>query len=196
MREFILLVFIASLAPTPGNFLLSQSEYKLLNYYPGTITLSDSTKLVGKIKELNGVKPFKKVIFISSDGIEKKYKPSMILRYSTQIKTYVSVQGKFMEVIHKGSRVSLLLHGKNKWYSTNFIGPGIPIIPFPTKKTTYYLQREDPRFAKEVKKSMFKVVFSNYFKDCPELATLISEGEYKHKDIRKIVWEYNACKSR
>lgn len=196
MWKLILLILIYNLASTPSTYLFSQSEYNLPESYPGSITLTDSTKLVGQIKALGANKPYKKVILISPDGTKKKFKPSMALKYSIQNQTYISVRGKFMELIHKGSHMSLLKHGKTKWYSTHQMALGMPMIPVPTQKTTYYLQRKDPRFVMEVRAYKFKSTFSNYFKDCPDIANLIAKGDYKHDDIQKIVWAYNACKSR
>ena len=105
MWKFILLILIYNLAPTQSNFLYSQSEYNLPESYPGSITLTDSTKLVGQIKALGANKPYKKVILISPDGTKKKFKPSMALKYSIQNQTYISVRGKFMELIHKYAQI-------------------------------------------------------------------------------------------
>ena len=99
-----------------------------------------------------------------------------------------------MEILFEGDEVSVYRYEKTNWMSSSIpTSGGMYSIPFPIETTKYYVKKNSQLKPQEVKKKKFKVVFAEYFKECPEVAKKIATKEYRRLDIRRIAQEYDSC---
>lgn len=186
------------------SFCLSAQESKKylkykskINWTEGYVLLKDSSKIEGLIREytLNEVKKYTSVSFMNIKGDKREYYPADALEYGVRFsKRYFSNNHYFFERITKGIKVSLYKKmSVNSWSAPG--APGMGSTSYSASQEDLFVKKIGEAEYKYVRKKNFNSEFSAYFEDCDNLKTKIQNKEFTHKDIKKIVSEYNyKCK--
>ena len=176
-----------------GNLTYGQESKKYLevkknyNYREGYILNKDSVRVKGLIfnNRMKELRKYSVVTFVDLNGTKKKYHPNQLKGFGYSIFEFVSDNKLFYEVIQKGKKVSLY-----KILSANSVSYGMSTATI----ENFYVKRTNETSFKLVKKSKFQEEYSNYFKDCENVAAEILNKELDYKDIDTIVRRYNACR--
>jgi hypothetical protein len=197
--RFILTILFVSI-----NFcLLAQESKKYLkykskiNWTEGYVKLNDSSMVEGLIREytLNEVKRYSTVSFINKQGEKTVYYPVDLLEYRIRFsKKFFSNNHYFFERVSKGERVSLYKKkSANSWSVPG--APGMGSTTYSNSQEELFIKKVGEPEYKYVRKKNFDNEFSAYFSDCNTLKNKIQHEELTHKDIKKILNEYNyRCK--
>lgn len=203
MKFFAPLLLSVLLVTTNANGQLRSAFYESHldddDYNEGSITKKNGERVDGLIqwkkKNENG---FKHVIFIAVDGTDKQtYFPDDLLSFTLSFYRFISLNGKFCEVIIEGENVELYKNVSQYWAPGLAIGSTGSTTPFLTARvaSTFYLKKKGEQDYYEVTDTKKKL--ADYFNDCPELASMIRRGDFKKGDMEQSIMDivdlYNRC---
>lgn len=166
------------------------------NYSRGYIISIDSSRIEGLVKDRHGNERLEQssVVFVAESGKKSRYYPHEIQGYGNPVNHFASDGGSFYKRVQSGRKVELYkLNSSNNW-SAPAAGPGMPAMNYHTESETFYVRKVNERRFRMVKKRKFEEVFAEYFKDCEAVKSKILNKELTHKDIKRLVQEYNLCR--
>lgn len=204
MRQFYLTIaFILFLFPLFGQQKEKSAKYEKfernINYTKGYIVLEEE-RIKGLIKvKSSEVGQFQSVKFVHYSGEKETYYPSDISEFGYYSNKFESIDGSFYKLLAKGKRVDLLQNVSISY------GPGVMMgiagagagAATPTisssKNDTKHLRDVETGELTRVRKIDFRSQTTQLFADCPELIKKIESKEYRFRDLRTIVREYDHC---
>ncbi|UII24403.1 hypothetical protein LVD15_13835 [Fulvivirga maritima] len=190
MKSILTLIFLFTLINVGYTQQESEEYLNLKNKYyyrEGYIVDNDSVKIKGLIKIKHEYKLSEIVLFVSLDGEVIKYRPDDIKGFSYSIYKFFSDGTNFYHCQYTGRKMSLYSLTKREYSQVGNTGM------YASSIESFYVKRSGDSEYTLVKKGRFKRDFSAYLSDCDKVAQKILNKEYKYKDIKRIVREYNFC---
>ena len=164
-----------------------------MKFYPGTVTLKDSTVLEGVIRRYTSNLVDGDIRIVTKDGEKKLFYARQVLGYKTS-KKYVTFDGEFYKEETLNRNLSLYSRIGTNTYSTGG-GPNGGMMTYSTSYTMYYLKKSNetvPKYVPSTKRK-FKA-FASYFSECESVMKAVASGDLKYDGIQDVVGKYNRCR--
>lgn len=192
---FVLIVLIFGTSQVFGQESKNYLRLKRKHHFTeGYILDQDSMKVKGLVRKhmIDESKKHSVVTFVHLDGVKKNYYPNGIKGYGYSVFKFESDNSLFYELVRKGRKASLYTVLSVSYWSVPG-GPGMATMTSASSSEDLYVKRYNDTKFKLVRKKNFIAEFSKYFEDCEKVVKKILAKEYTHKDIRRVISEYNFC---